>query len=166
MPQLLLHIGGGVVVHQEHGGVSVPEIVGVAHPQPGGHTSPLHGPLDHALGDPREEVMARNLPSAMPSFRIFLMWASSFAHQGFVQVNQPLCRSSAARTGPALVVSVTLYWQFRDVQVLPAHRQGFPQAHTRHGHDLQDQGKGSGNLAQAAPGNLSRSCRVKGVWFV
>ena len=30
MPQLLLHIGRGVVVHQEHGGISVPQIVGVA----------------------------------------------------------------------------------------------------------------------------------------
>ena len=58
MPQLLLDVGGGVVVHQQHGGVSMPEIVGIANPEPGGPTSPLHGPLDHALRDFWEEVPA------------------------------------------------------------------------------------------------------------
>jgi len=39
------------VIHQEYSGISMPKIVWIAHSQPGGLTSSLHGPLDHPLGD-------------------------------------------------------------------------------------------------------------------
>jgi Sigma-54 interaction domain len=58
MPQMLMYIGGAVMVRQEHSGVCMPEIVEIANPEPGAHASPPHGPLDHALGYPWKEVGA------------------------------------------------------------------------------------------------------------
>ena len=162
MPQLLLHIGGGVVIHQEHGGVSVPEIVGIAHPEPGSLTSPLHGPLDHALRDPREEVWLGNFPSAMLSFRIFLRWTSSLPTRVSSR-SISLFPLFGGPNRPALVRFGHIVLTVPGVQVLQAHCQGFPQAQARHRHDFQDQGI---RAQEAWPRRLSekpsRSCRLKG----
>ena len=58
MAQLLLHVGGGKVVHQQHGGVGVAEVVGVPAAEPGFRPGPFHGRLDHTLRDFWKEVPA------------------------------------------------------------------------------------------------------------
>jgi hypothetical protein len=56
VPELLLNVGGTVVVHKQDACVGVPEIVRTPKPDFGKPASSLRTPLHHALSDSGENV--------------------------------------------------------------------------------------------------------------